>query len=71
MLLILNKVPSVFDPEAVKSRVEQTYDCTVAAVLPHSDELMVLASTGVFAVRYPNHPLTTALQAASVQLLGD
>jgi len=71
MLLIINKVPSVFDPDTVKARVEQTYDCKVAAVLPHCDELMVLGSTGVFALRYPDHPLTTALQAATIQLVGD
>jgi septum site-determining protein MinD len=26
-------------------------------VLPHSDEMMVLASGGVFVTRFPNHPL--------------
>jgi len=71
MLLIVNKVPSVFDPDAVKALVEQAYNCDVAAVLPHSDEVMVLASTGVFALRYPDHPVTTALRAAGVRLLGD
>jgi MinD-like ATPase involved in chromosome partitioning or flagellar assembly len=71
MLLIVNKVPPVFDPDSVKTRVEQTYGCDVAAVLPHSDELMVLASAGVFALRYPDHPVTTTLKAAGVRLLGD
>jgi septum site-determining protein MinD len=27
-------------------------------VLPHSDELMVLSSVGVFVTRYPAHPVT-------------
>src|SRR5918998_483466 len=42
----------------VQARVEKTYDCEVAAVLPHSDELMVLSSEGIFALRHPDHPLT-------------
>jgi septum site-determining protein MinD len=58
MVLIVNKTPSVFDFGEVKDRIEKTYDCEVAAVLPHSDELMILGSRGIFAVRYPDHPVT-------------
>jgi septum site-determining protein MinD len=36
----------------------------VAAVLPHSEEMMVLASGGVFVTRYPNHPLTALYRQA-------
>ena len=62
--LIVNKVPAAFDPEEVRARVEQTYGCQVAAVLPHSDEMMVLASGGVFVTRYPHHPLTALYRQA-------
>jgi hypothetical protein len=30
----------------------------VAAVIPHSDELMMLASSGLFVLHYPDHPIT-------------
>ena len=63
MLLIVNKTPSIFDPEAVKRKVEQAYNCQVAAVLPHSDEMMSLASEGIFVLRYPDHPLTALYQS--------
>jgi septum site-determining protein MinD len=69
MVLVVNKVPPVFDLEAVKQRVEQTYKCPVAAVLPHSDEMMVLASTDIFALRYPEHSVTTALKQVAAALL--
>jgi septum site-determining protein MinD len=62
MLLVVNKVPAVFDPAEVKARVERTYECEVGAVLPHSDEMMALASAGIFALRYPHHPVTALLQ---------
>jgi septum site-determining protein MinD len=62
--LIVNKVPAAFNPEEVRALVEQTYGCPVAAVLPHSDEMMVLASGGVFVTRYPNHPLTALYRQA-------
>lgn len=58
MMLVVNKVPQVFDTEDVRSRVEKTYTCTVAAVLPHSDEMMALASSGIFSLRYPDNPVT-------------
>ena len=60
MVLIVNKVPEVFDAAEVRQRVEQTYNCEVAAVLPHSDEMMALASADIFALRYPDHPVTRA-----------
>ena len=69
MLLIVNKVPSVFDPGEVEARVEQAYDCEVAAVLPHSDEMMVLASGGIFALRYPDHPIAGTLRQLTTELL--
>jgi MinD-like ATPase involved in chromosome partitioning or flagellar assembly len=69
MVLIVNKVPSVFDSAAVKSQVEQAYNCPVAAVLPHSDEMMALASGGIFALHYPDHPVTTALKQAVTSLV--
>ncbi len=58
VLLVVNKTPLELDPRAVAQRVAATYECEVVAVLPHSDELMSLASEGVFAIRYPDHPVT-------------
>jgi len=58
LLLVVNKLPAVFDPNEVKARVEKTYNCEVAAILPHSDEMMALASAGVFVLKYPNSPLS-------------
>lgn len=61
MYLIVNKLPAVFDPDTVKQQVEQTYNTTVAAVLPHSDEMMALMSAGIFVLHYPDHPITKSL----------
>jgi len=62
MMLVVNKVPSVFDRDSVKARVTDAYQCEVAAVVPHSDELMALASQGIFVLRYPDHPVVAELQ---------
>jgi septum site-determining protein MinD len=58
MVLVVNNTPTAFDFAEVKERVEKTYECEVVAVLPHSDELMILSSQGIFALRYPDHPVT-------------
>jgi len=69
LVLVVNKVPSVFDVADVRARVEQTYGCEVAAVLPHSDEIMTLASAGIFVLRYPDHPITAALKQVAAKLV--
>jgi len=69
MMLVVNKVPSVFDVEEVKTRVEQAYKCQVAAVLPHSEEMMTLASSGIFVLHYPDHPVAESLRQAAALML--
>lgn len=68
--LLVNKVPASFDSAAVRERVERTYDCPVAAVIPHSDDLMALASTTLFALRFPDHPITHAYRQVAARLMG-
>jgi septum site-determining protein MinD len=69
LLLIVNKVPAVFDPAAVKAHVETTYNAEVAAVLPHADEMMALASADIFVLRYPDHPITAAYRRVAARLM--
>lgn len=58
LMLIVNKAPTSFDLDALKKRVEDTYKATVAAVIPHSDDLMTLGSSGVFSLQNPDHEVT-------------
>jgi MinD-like ATPase involved in chromosome partitioning or flagellar assembly len=69
MLLVVNKTPTFFDFADVKSQMEKTYNCDVGAVLPHSDEMMALASAGVFVHRYPDHQITQSLRRVAEMLL--
>lgn len=68
MLLLVNKVPHSFDVEGIISQTEQTYHCEVAAVFPHSDEMMALASSGIFALKYPEDPITKSLEQLADRL---
>ncbi len=68
IMIMVNKTPAGLDHSQVETRVREAYGCEVAAVLPHSEELMRLASSGVFSLRFPAHPLTDLYRrvAASV-----
>lgn len=69
LFLIVNKTPQSFDFDQIKQDMEKAYSCSVAAILPHSDEMMVLAGNGVFALHYPDHPLTVALKQVVTRLM--
>jgi septum site-determining protein MinD len=71
LLLLVNKAPQVYDMDDIKARVEGIYNSEVAAVLPHSDELMALASEGVFVVKYPDHEITQKYKKVAERLLRD
>ena len=68
LMLVVNKTPLILDPVAVQKRVEEAYGAPVAAVLPHSDDMMNLASGGLFALEYPEHPLTALYQQIAAKL---
>jgi len=69
ILLVVNKVPPILDAGVVQAQIKDAYGYQVAAVLPHSDELMALASGGIFAMRYPDHQMTALYKQAATQLV--
>jgi MinD-like ATPase involved in chromosome partitioning or flagellar assembly len=69
MVLVLNKVPPIFNEEEVKLRVEQTYNVPVAAIFPHSDEMMILASEGIFVLRFPDHLISRRFRQLAAALM--
>lgn len=70
LLMLVNKAPTAFDFDQLKRRVEETYMAPVAGVLPHSDEMMVLASSGIFSLQYPDHPMTDVIDSIAQQIMG-
>lgn len=69
LLMLVNKAPPAYDMAELQRRVEAAYGCEVAAVIPHSDDLMGLASAAVFALRYPDHPVTQAYRQVAARLM--
>ncbi len=71
MMIVVNKTPQALDPEAVTAKVRESYDCDVAAVIPHSDEMMALASSGIFSLQFPDSPVAALYRRTASLLYGD
>ncbi len=69
LVIIVNKTPQVYDFNQVQEQVEQLYSAEVAAVMPHSDEMMALASAGIFSLRYPGHEVTNLYKQVAARLM--
>jgi MinD-like ATPase involved in chromosome partitioning or flagellar assembly len=69
LLLVVNKVPAAFPEADVIRRVQEAYGCEIGAILPHSDEIMTLASSDIFALRFPDHLVTKRLRALADRLV--
>jgi len=69
--IMVNKLPDSFDPVSVRARVEEAYGFPVAAILPHSEDLMRLASEGIFVARYPDHALSNLYRTVASSLDGN
>jgi septum site-determining protein MinD len=65
MMLLVNKTPASLDADTVKAKVEAAYGCDVVTVMPHSDDLMNLASGGIFVLHYPDHPVTALYETVA------
>jgi MinD-like ATPase involved in chromosome partitioning or flagellar assembly len=71
MLLAINKAHSKLNLEVLKQKVEETYGETVAGVFPLSEDVVQLASEGVFCAKYPEHPVSQEFRKVAQQIMED
>jgi septum site-determining protein MinD len=69
MLLVVNKVPQSLNLVQLREKVREAYSTEVAGMLPHSEELMTLASNGIFALQYPEHELSLVLEEIATKVI--
>lgn len=68
LFLVVNKVPSSVDPDALRRDVAATYDAPVAGVLPLSETVVESASGALFSVTEPDDPWSEALREVARQV---
>jgi MinD-like ATPase involved in chromosome partitioning or flagellar assembly len=69
IMLIVNKVPQTLNLEMLKGQIETTYRAPVVGMLPLNSEMASLASSGLFVIRFPEHPLTQELKGIAGRVM--
>ncbi len=69
MLLVVNKVLPAFDFDSLREQMETTYNTLVAGILPLSEDIVKLASSDIFCIRYSNHPFSQIVKEITEQIL--
>jgi len=65
MYIVVNKVPSQWIEDGgakLRAEVTEKYETPVGAIFPHSDEMMKLASSGIFSLKYPDNPMAQSMR---------
>ncbi len=61
-------LPMIAEIESVAAQLNQTYQLPVGAVLPLSEDVVRLASGGLFCLHYPQHALTKVMMGFAQKL---
>lgn len=69
ILLVINQALPSYDFDALKEEAQKTYNVPVAGILPHSEEMMRLASSGVFCLQYATHPLSKVIDGIAKRIM--
>lgn len=69
MLLAINKTHSKLNIDALKQKVEETYNESVAGIFPLSEDVAQLASEGVFCVKFQDHPLSQEFRRVAQRIM--
>lgn len=69
LVLVLNKVLPAVAERGFAAEVERAYGAPVIGQLPESPELLELGSSGLFILRFPEHPLSEALRRVADHLV--
>jgi septum site-determining protein MinD len=67
--MLANKVVGQVDREDIVQKIKQGYGYDVIGILPFAEEMARLGSDGVFAARYPTHPLSEELQVIAQRIM--
>lgn len=68
LMLLINKVLPDYDFDDLCQQATKTYGSPVAGILPLSEEMVRLASGGVFSLTYADHPLSQVYQQVADQI---
>ncbi len=69
ILLVANRILQTVDFAALRQQIEATYEVPVIGLFPNCDEIMALASSDLFCLRYPDHPFSQEMRSVAEQVM--
>ncbi|MBW4513158.1 MAG: MinD/ParA family protein [Scytonematopsis contorta HA4267-MV1] len=69
LMLAVNKALQSMNFDALRQKVEAAYDAPVAGIFPLSEDLVQLASNGVFCVQHPEHYVSQEFAKVALQIM--
>ena len=69
LYLVVNKALPSADFDSIRQRVESAYGAPVAAIFPLNEQMMELASGGVYCLHYPDDPFTQKIEQVARLLM--
>ena len=69
IMLVVNKVPQGMDRMMLQGQIEAAYRAPVIGMMPLNSDMASLASSGLFAVRFPDHPMTQELKGIAARVM--
>lgn len=67
--LIANQLVAIANPQTIKQQLEQTFRSEVLALMPYTPEIAAIGSSGLFVLRYPEHPASQLFREMAATLL--
>ncbi len=67
--LIINKLLGQYDPAEVQQQIAEKFQAPVLGVFPMSEDMVRLASEGIFVLKFPHHPYTQALKQVAAAVM--
>jgi septum site-determining protein MinD len=65
ILMVVNRILQNMDLATLRQQIEASYQSPVAGLFLNCDEMMQLASSDLFYLRHPNHPLTQEIKTVA------
>lgn len=69
LFLVVNKALTRYNFNQVREQVENTFQSTVAGVLPLTEDMADMGSSDIFSLRYPDHPWSKSLREIARTIL--
>ncbi|WP_088893867.1 MinD/ParA family ATP-binding protein [Leptolyngbya ohadii] len=69
IMLLVNKTPQAFTRESVIGQAQARYGVPVGGLFYENDEMLQLASSGVFWLHHPDHPFSEEVHRVAQKLL--